>query len=231
MGIPGMSGRIKICGITNARDLARVVAAGADAVGLVHYPPSPRHLAANAAAALARSVPPLVQSVLLVVDAAPEDLAELCAVVAPDLIQFHGNETPATCAAAGRPFLKALRMRPDANAATVLAEEARFLADARAEPLFRGLLLDAYRPGVPGGTGECFDWSRLPPPTAFRRGFVLSGGLAPGNVAAAITATGAPAVDVSSGVERAPGEKSTDAVVRFVGAARAAFSNRAKQTE
>jgi len=205
-----MSLRVKICGITRAQDLHVACEAGADALGFVFYEKSPRHVSAQAAAALVRELPPFVQSVGLFVDAAPAFVEAVLEAVPLDLLQFHGDETPADCARYGRPWIKAIRV----NQGTDLLKCA---ADFEAA---RGLLLDAYVPGVPGGTGERFDWGLIPPDLA--RPLILSGGLTPDNVAEAVRTVRPWAVDVSSGVEVSKGIKDAHKIARFIANAKEA---------
>jgi phosphoribosylanthranilate isomerase len=187
--------RVKICGLTQATDAQAAVAAGADAIGLVFYAQSPRAVDAAKARAVLAAVPAFVTSVGLFVNAPPAFIAEILAAVPLGLLQFHGDEPPEECAAFGRPWVKALRIRPGMD----LEREADRYAGASA------LLLDAYRPGIPGGTGDCFDWGLIPPGLGPR--IVLAGGLTPENVAAAIARVHPYAVDVSGGVESARGIK------------------------
>jgi phosphoribosylanthranilate isomerase len=186
-----MAVRVKICGITRAQDLHAACDAGADALGFVFYEKSPRYLTIDAAAALVREVPPFVQAVGLFVDAEPAFIEAVLRAVPLDLLQFHGDETPADCARVGRPFIKAVRVNRDTDLLKCAAD-----FDAA-----RGLLLDAFVPGVPGGTGERFDWSLIPPDLP--KPVILSGGLTPDNVAEAVERVRPWAVDVSSGVESA----------------------------
>ncbi len=204
-----MAVRVKICGITRAEDLHAACDAGADALGFVFYEKSPRHLSLDAAAALVREVPPFVQSVGLFVDADPAFVELVLRAVPLDLLQFHGDETPAECARHGRPWIKAVRV----NADTDLLKCA---ADFEAA---RGLLLDAYVPGIPGGTGARFDWRLIPPDLPKR--IILSGGLTPHNVAEAVQRVRPWAVDVSSGVEAAKGIKDAHKIARFISQAKA----------
>ncbi len=203
-----MRTRVKVCGITRREDALAAVEAGVDAIGLVFYPPSPRCVSVEQAAAIVRELPPFVTSVGLFVNADAETIAEVVGEVQIDLIQFHGNECPDYCATHARPWIRALRMKDDIDLA---AEAARFAGA-------RGLLLDAYRPGVPGGTGETFDWSRIPAALAGR--IVLAGGLDPDNVEQAVRQVRPFAVDVSGGIEAAPGIKDSDKMRRFVQAVR-----------
>lgn len=202
--------RVKICGITRMEDLQAACAAGADALGFVFYAKSPRHVEIAQAAALVQALPPFVQSVGLFVDADPAYLREVLAAVPLDLLQFHGNETPEACAAWGRPWMKAIRVAPDTD---LLKCAVDFSAS-------RGLLLDAYVPGVPGGTGERFDWSLIP--ESLPLPVVLSGGLGPDNVAEAVRQVRPWAVDVSSGVEASKGIKDADKIAQFISQAKQA---------
>ncbi len=199
-----MRTRIKICGITRAEDARAAVQAGADALGFVFYPPSSRYVEAGQAASIIRALPPFITTVALFVNADRETIAGVLEETDIDLIQFHGNECPDYCAKHGRPWIKAVRMKDDVD----LDKLARDYAGARA------LLLDAYRPGVPGGTGEAFDWRRIPAELAGR--IVLAGGLTPDNVTEAVRQVRPYAVDVSGGVEVEKGIKDADKIKRFI---------------
>jgi len=203
-----MRTRVKICGITRVEDARAAVDAGADAIGLVFYPPSPRYVELAEAAAIAAVLPPFVTTVGLFVNADAEAITEAVSACGIDLLQFHGNECPDYCSTHGRPWIRALRMKDDID----LVAEAQRFAGAR------GLLLDAFRPGVPGGTGETFDWARIPVEMAGR--IVLAGGLTPDNVEQAVRQVRPFAVDVSGGVEREPGIKDAEKIARFVQAVR-----------
>ena len=196
--------RVKICGLTRVSDIAAVVAAGADAVGFVFHPASPRAVTPEQAAGLCRALPPFVTAVGLFVDATAETIEATLEQAPLDLIQFHGNETPEFCSGFGRRWIKALRMRPEIDLA---AERERF---AGAD----GLLLDAYEPGRAGGTGQCFDWARIPPDIAPE--ILLAGGLTPENVAEAIERVRPYGVDVSGGVEAAKGLKDPELIFAFM---------------
>ncbi|MCK2183402.1 phosphoribosylanthranilate isomerase [Halomonas getboli] len=200
--------RVKFCGLTRPEDVDAAVAAGADALGFVLWPGSKRAVDLARLAALAARVPAFVTRVGLFVD--PDEALLTRAAEHLDLLQFHGDETPAFCEAAPRPWIKALRMRDGLD----LEAAAREYAGARA------LLLDAYRPGVPGGTGETFDWSRIPARLA--KPVILAGGLTPANVAEAIASVRPLAVDVSGGIETAPGIKDGAAMAEFLRAVRRA---------
>lgn len=201
--------RIKICGITREADLAEAVAAGADAVGFVLYAGSPRHVSAAQAAALAQRLPPFVTPVCLLVNASDDEVRLAVQAVPNALLQFHGDETPAQCAAAGRPFLRAARMAPGFDLLDFAAQYAHAT----------GLLLDAHVEGY-GGGGKVFDWSAIPPnvPTPV----VLSGGLNRANVIDGVLRVRPWAVDVSSGVESAKGIKDAALMHRFCEAVREA---------
>ncbi len=205
-----MAVRVKICGITRLQDLHAACDAGADALGFVFYEKSPRHLAIDSAAMLVRALPPFVQSVGLFVNAEPAFIEQVLRAAPLDLLQFHGDETPADCMRYGRPWIKAVRVNRDTDLLECAAD-----FDAA-----RGLLLDAYVAGVPGGTGERFDWSLIPPQLS--RPIVLSGGLTPDNVAEAVRRVRPWAVDVSSGVEAEKGIKDAHKIARFIAKAKEA---------
>ena len=204
---------VKICGISTPQTLAAAVQAGTDYVGLVYFEKSPRHLSLSQAARLRGLVTPQVKVVLLVVNLSPATLAEAVREVRPDVVQFHGQETPETLArfraATGIAAWRALGVR-DADS---LADAARFHGAADR------LLFDAPASGLPGGNGTRFDWDLLKAYKAPTR-WGLAGGLTPANVAEAISLTGAPLVDTSSGVESAPGIKDVDKIAAFCKAAR-----------
>lgn len=199
-----MRTRVKICGITRLEDLQAAARAGADAIGLVFYPPSPRAVDVASARVLVAAAPPFVTTVGLFVDMAPDEVRSIVAATGIDLVQFHGNETPEQCRAVGRPYIKAVRMAPEVD----LEQLAATYHDAR------GLLLDSYDRDRPGGTGETFDWARIP--TGLSLPVVLAGGLRPDNVAQAVAEVAPWAVDVSSGVEQAKGIKDPDKIVAFI---------------
>ena len=201
--------RIKICGLTREPDIDAAVDAGADAIGFVLYPKSPRAVAAQRARDLARRLPPFVTPVLLFVNASAQDVAAAVEAVPNALLQFHGDETPAQCRAPARPYLRAVRMGPGVD----LLDCAASFSDAQA------LLLDAHVEGY-GGGGKVFDWSLVLSDVACR--LVLSGGLNPANVTDGILRVRPWAVDVSSGVEAAKGVKDAGLMRRFCQAVRAA---------
>lgn len=196
--------RVKICGITSTADAEAAVAAGADAIGLVFYAKSPRAVTVDQAAEIARKVGPFVTVVGLFVDAESEFVANVLNHVPLHVLQFHGNESESYCQQFKRPYLKALRMKDDLDVSTAMAKFSSAV----------GILLDAYRPGVPGGTGETFDWQRVPTQSSLP--VVLAGGLNPENVATAVESTQVYGVDVSGGVEASPGKKDTEKMMAFV---------------
>ena len=205
--------RIKFCGLTRPQDVDAAVAAGADAVGFVCYAKSPRYVAPDALALLAARVPAFVTPVLLFVNAAPAQIEAALRVVPHALLQFHGDESPAACRTVGRPYLRALRM----TQATDWTEAERAYPDALA------LLVDAPAPGF-GGGGQTFDWTVLPPPQARRRRLVLAGGLNAANVGAGVRTVQPFGVDVSSGIEDAPGLKNAQKMREFAAAVFAAHA-------
>lgn len=202
--------RIKICGITRPEDAQAAVANGADAIGLVFYRKSPRAVTVEQAVRITAVVPPFVTVVALFVDELAQDILRILECVPVDLLQFHGNETAAFCEQFGRPWVKALRVRPETD----------IPAACDTYRAARGVLLDSWQDGVPGGTGKTFDW-QLAPRDSFLP-MVLAGGLNDGNVGAAIAALRPAAVDVSGGVEDSPGIKSAGKIRQFVAAVRAA---------
>ena len=206
--------RIKICGVRREADVEAAVEAGADAIGLVFHPPSPRHVAVARAAELVRRLPPFVAPVALFVNAEVSEVQAVLAAIPMLVLQFHGEETPGYCARFGRPYLKAVRMAPEVD----LLDSSRRFASAQA------LLLDAHVEAY-GGGGKVFDWSLVPADVA--RPVVLSGGLHAGNVIAGIQQVRPWAVDVSSGVESARGVKDAELIRRFCEAVREADARRA----
>lgn len=211
MSLPALSRtRIKICGLTHPEDAVVASACGVDAVGLVFYARSPRAVAPQRAAEICAALSPLVSPVALFVDPTPAEVEAVLERVPVAVLQFHGSEAPADCVRYGRPWLKAIRMRPELD---LSAELERYRHAS-------GLLLDSYQPGMPGGTGAVFDWTRVPSGLAPR--LVLAGGLDADNVGAAIRQLRPAAVDVSGGVESSPGHKSAERIAGFVTAVRAA---------
>lgn len=209
---------VKICGIRDAHALDAAIDAGADMAGFVFFERSPRHVALEQARVLVARAAGRIRTVALTVDADDAALAAIVAAMSPDVLQLHGEESPARTAELrsrfSRPVMKAIAV----SCADDLAEVADYDAVADA------LLFDARAPAGtdrPGGNGAVFDWTLLQG-LAVRRPWLLAGGLDPETVAPAVRATAAPGVDVSSGVERAPGEKDVEKIRRFVAAARTA---------
>jgi len=195
--------RVKICGITRPDDGAAAANAGADAIGLVFYPQSPRYLSAERAVEIRDALPPFVQTVALFVNPDAAQVAQVLGRVKPALLQFHGDETPEFCGQFGVPFVKACRIRPGVDASQYLQPFSRAAA----------WLVDSYVPEY-GGVGESFDWSLVP--RGLARPLILSGGLDRKNVARAIQAVQPWGVDVSSGVESAKGIKDAGKMSAFV---------------
>lgn len=196
--------RVKICGITRVEDGVTAAQLGADAIGVVFYPPSPRHVSIEQAQTITRSLPPFVTRVGLFVDATEEQVDAAVSAVGLDLLQFNGDETAEDCRAFGLPYIKAIRMQREVD----LYASQRDYADAS------GLLLDAYVAGAPGGSGESFDWRRVP--TDLAKPIILAGGLTAANVKAAIKEVRPFAVDVSSGVETSKGIKDPEKISAFI---------------
>ena len=201
--------RIKICGITRVEDALAAAEAGADAIGLVFYPPSPRNVTVPQAREIAACLAPFVSVVALFVNATPQLVDTVIAQVRPALLQFHGDETPQECTRYDHPYIRAARMREGLD---LLDYASRFSTS-------QALVLDADQPGY-GGGGEVFDWSRIPANVALP--LVLSGGLHAANVTPAIRRVRPWAVDVSSGVEASKGIKSAQRIAEFIAAVRAA---------
>ena len=183
--------RSKICGLTRAQDANAAVEAGVDAIGLVFYPPSPRSVSIEQAADVVADVPAFVSVTALFVNPTVEQVQSVLDAVRIDLLQFHGDEDEAFCAQFNRPYIKAIRVR---QASDVVASCVRF-------PGALAVLLDSYKPDVPGGTGETFDWSLVPEEAPELKPIILAGGLNTTNVAHAIKQVRPFAVDVSGGVE------------------------------
>ncbi len=229
---PHMHTRIKVCGLTREADIDAVAAAGVDAVGFVLYPASARHVTAQRAAELACRLPPFVTPVLLFVNASTAEIAAACAIIPTALVQFHGDETPQTCLAIERPFLRAARIplgnfgdaAPNAGDRFDLV---KYVSDFKSA---QAILLDAHVDGY-GGGGKTFNWSLLP--QSVNAHLVLSGGLTPANVIDGILQVRhrglSLAVDVSSGVEVSKGIKSAQLINQFVAAVRAADTQLAER--
>jgi phosphoribosylanthranilate isomerase len=196
--------RVKICGITREADAVAAAQAGADAIGLVFYSPSPRAVDIKSALSIVRALPPFVTTVGLFVDAAPDEVWAVLAAVPLDLLQFHGDETDEYCQQFLRPYMKALRVQSGDDLNALVAKW----------PGACGILLDSFKPGVPGGTGEVFDWSLIPADRDWN--LILAGGLDAANVANAVDRCQPWAVDVSGGVERAKGIKDAARITSFI---------------
>jgi phosphoribosylanthranilate isomerase len=206
MGIADVRTRIKICGITRTQDARAAADAGADAIGLVFYPPSPRYLSAERAVEVRDALPPFVQTVALFVNADAAQVAQVLQRVRPAMLQFHGEETPEFCAQFGTPFVKSCRVRPGVDALEYLRPFSRAAA----------WLFDSHVPEY-GGVGERFDWSLLPAGSRrLERPVILSGGLSRDNVAEAVRRVRPWGVDVSSGVESAKGVKDGAKIAAFI---------------
>ena len=202
MGAALVRTRVKICGITRAADALAAAQAGADAIGLVFYPPSPRYLSVERAREIREALPPFVQTVALFVNADAAQVSQVIGRVHPALLQFHGDERPEFCGQFGLPFVKACRMKPGVSALEYL----RPFSHAAA------WLFDSHVPEY-GGVGESFDWSLIP---AADKPAILSGGLSPANVREAIRRVRPWGVDVSSGVESAKGIKDAAKISAFI---------------
>ena len=199
-----MRTRVKICGFTRAEDAVSAAQMGVDAIGLVFYPPSPRHVAIERAQSIVASLPAFISVVALFVDEQESRIREVLERVPINCIQFHGDEPAEACRIYGRPYIKAVRMRAGID----IAEIAKHYSDAS------GLLLDAYHPGVKGGTGSRFDWQLIP--RQCRLPIVLAGGLEPANARQAVQSVRPYALDVSSGVEAEKGIKDAAKMAAFL---------------
>jgi phosphoribosylanthranilate isomerase len=198
----GLRTRIKVCGITRTGDAADAARAGADAIGLVFYPPSPRFLSNERAREIRDALPPFVQAVALFVNPDAAQVAQVIGRVHPSMLQFHGEETPEFCAQFGLPFIKACRVKKGVDALEYL----RPFSGAAA------WLFDSHVPEY-GGVGESFDWSLVP---ATEKPVILSGGLSQANVGEAVRRVRPWGVDVSSGVESAKGIKHAGKIAAFI---------------
>ncbi|MBK8536029.1 MAG: phosphoribosylanthranilate isomerase [Candidatus Competibacteraceae bacterium] len=196
--------RVKICGITRPDDGVTAARLGADAIGLVFYPPSPRIVNLDAARQIVAALPPFITVVGLFMNADPAAVRAILAQVPLHLLQFHGDEEPDDCAAFNLPYIKAVPMGANAD---IRDYERRFGTAT-------GLLLDSHGGNQPGGSGQGFDWTRIP--TERNQPLILAGGLHPGNVTAAIQQVQPYAVDVSSGVESAKGIKDAERMRAFL---------------
>lgn len=196
--------RVKICGITQPQDALAAAEYGADAIGFVFYPPSPRAVTVEKARLILQQMPPFITTVGLFVNAEPTEVKNILSVIPLDLLQFHGEEPPDYCQQFYRPYIKALRMKPDID---VLAEINHY-SSAQA------ILLDTYIPGEQGGTGKRFDWQRVP--SNCNKPLILAGGLTAENVSQAIQTLSPYALDVSGGVESSKGIKNVSKMAAFM---------------
>jgi phosphoribosylanthranilate isomerase len=203
--------RIKICGITNLEDALLAASLGADALGFIFYPKSPRYVTPEAARQIIAQLPPFVAAVGVVVDEAAATVQDLAGHVGLDWVQLHGRETPEYCRSLDRKVIKAFRIKDESS----LSELGPYREAAAA------LLLDTYKKGQVGGTGEIFDWHLAKKAKEYGQ-IILAGGLTPENVAQAIAAAQPQAVDVASGTEAAPGRKDPEKLKAFLAAARGA---------
>lgn len=202
--------RVKICGITSAKDAQIAIRFGADALGFIFYEPSKRYIDPIRVAEIVAVLPPFVNTVAVVVDLELEELKRIIRLSGVDYIQFHGSEDPLMCRDVGLPYLKAVRVKPD----TDIAAMADRYEDAK------GLLLDTFVTDLPGGTGHSFDWSSIP--KSMNMPLFLAGGLNSENVHDALVQVRPYGVDISSGVEKSPGIKDPNKVKRFIASVRAA---------
>ena len=207
-----MRTRAKICGITRVQDIKAVVDAGADAIGFVFFPPSPRSVNKAEAIVLVQAVPAYVQVVGLFVNATADEIAEILKDVHLDILQFHGDESPEQCQQIAnhvrRRWYKAIQVKPDATSAEMIETIQQYQQVGAS-----AMLLDAWHPELKGGTGHRFDWTQFP---KLDIPLILAGGLTPENVEDAIHTTGAYAVDVSGGVESSKGIKDQQLIERFM---------------
>jgi phosphoribosylanthranilate isomerase len=199
-----MRTRVKICGITRAEDARSAVEHGADAIGLVFFEGSPRHVALEQAERITAAVAPFVTVVGLFVDASPSEIRHVLDNVPLGLLQFHGHEANDDCNRFGLPFIKSVAMKPDID----------LRVQIQAYPDAGGILLDAWQPHTHGGGGQAFDWARVPHDLAVP--VILAGGLTAANIETAIRQVRPYAVDVSSGVESGKGIKSAEKISAFM---------------
>ena len=196
--------RVKFCGITRAQDAVLAVALGVDALGFVFHPESPRYIEPGAAASIIAELAPFVTTVGLVVDRTVADVEQIIATTSIDIVQCHGDEQAVDCESLSRPYIKAIRVKADMDVGAM----------ARSHPRARAVLLDAYVPGVPGGSGQRFDWRQAQ--TEIAQPLIIAGGLDGGNVCSAISQLSPYAVDVSSGIESSPGLKDPEKMTEFM---------------
>lgn len=195
--------RVKICGITHVDDMKMACQAGADAIGLVFYEPSKRHVSIQQAKLIADELPPFVQLVALFVNAPKDTIKHVLDQVPIHVIQFHGDENALFCESFDRPYIKAIAVKSGENLTEIMDGHPKAL----------GFLLDTYKAGMPGGTGETFDWGLFP---TYHKPLILAGGLNAENVQAAIAKVQPYAVDISGGVEASAGKKSPEKLLAFI---------------
>jgi len=196
--------RVKICGLTNLEDALFAARAGADALGFIFYPKSPRYITPKEARLITAKLPPFITTVGVFVDEGPEKVNEIASEACLGALQLHGNESPAYCAYMGLSVIKALRVRGEEDIKSMASYDVS------------AFLLDTYKKGQIGGTGEVFDWDLAVKAKGGKKPIILSGGLTPENVAEAVKKVGPYAVDVSSGVEKSPGVKDRDKILAFI---------------
>ena len=199
-----MQTRVKVCGITSVEEAEWLCQTGVDAIGLVFYQKSPRHVTVQNALKICAAIPPFISIVGLFVNKPSEEIDAILTQVPLDLLQFHGAESAAYCRSFSRPYIKAVPMQG-------LSDFAAY-ADQYAEA--KGFLVDSHAPDSVGGSGKTFDWTQVP--HDYPKPIILAGGLRPENIAAAIEMTNVYAVDVSSGVESSPGQKDKQKVEKFM---------------
>ena len=196
--------RIKVCGICTVADANKACIAGADAIGMVFYADSPRNVTIASAMEIVSSLPPFICAVGLFVNSSQQEVNQVLSSVQLDLLQFHGDEDEVFCNSFDRPYIKVVRIKSDTDLVSLCQQYASA----------RGILLDSYKKGTPGGTGEAFDWELIPNDLSLP--VILAGGLNPENVAQAVSSVKPWAVDVSSGVEESPGKKDQKKIVQFI---------------
>ncbi|MBF0264506.1 MAG: phosphoribosylanthranilate isomerase [Gammaproteobacteria bacterium] len=199
-----MKTRVKMCGITRLVDAQAAIEAGVDALGFVFYPPSPRYIEPEKAAEIIAQIPAFINCVGLFVNEQDKTIENILIQTQLDLIQFHGDESHEFCKQFSRPFIKAIRMKDEQNIQHSIEQY----------PTAKGILLDSYVKGVPGGTGEIFNWDKIP--DNLTKPIILAGGLSANNIAQAIKQVNPYAVDVSGGIEAHPGVKSDDKINEFM---------------
>lgn len=198
-----MGTRVKICGITSLGDALLAVENGADAIGFIFYEKSPRYIGPNTVSLIIKELPPFVTAVGVFVNEAPDKIRAISNETGIDCVQLHGDETPEFCDSLGLQVIKAFRIKT--------IDDIKKIRDYQVS----ACLLDTYREGVPGGTGETFNWDIAVEAKKYGR-IILSGGLKPDNIASAIKKVGPYAVDISSGVEAKPGKKDAGKIIKFM---------------